>query len=233
MSVVQHESDQAVQPSSLSGIVWTALAIALVLGVILAVAYLSVPPVTETEVLWRRSQEKDLEGWAVPPTRRSYVRLERTGCFGDCPSYSVSVTDDGTVTFKGRAFTCINSPKPEKIDPRLARRLIDGLLAIQFWSLPFKEGAGFATDNPTVEITLRSGAATYMMSHYHGDMGAPRLLYEIEDHIDQVANANRWIGLDKHGRATCDYIEPSPPPPLPDYPLATPKKPEVRPSARP
>src|SRR5260370_40414752 len=34
--------------------------------------------------------------------RNDLITLERTVCFGSCPSYRVTLSQDGTVTFEGR-----------------------------------------------------------------------------------------------------------------------------------
>lgn len=35
----------------------------------------------------------------------TYIRMERTPCFGQCPFYSIELTANGTVTYTGRQFT--------------------------------------------------------------------------------------------------------------------------------
>ena len=47
------------------------------------------------------------------------VTLERSGCYGDCPAYTVAIHGDGKIEFHGNAHVSVLATKPH---PYRARR---------------------------------------------------------------------------------------------------------------
>jgi hypothetical protein len=54
------------------------------------------------------------------------ITLERTVCYGTCPSYKVTLTGDGTVVYEGQNFVRVQGRQEKKIHP--AAESGDGVL---------------------------------------------------------------------------------------------------------
>jgi Domain of unknown function (DUF6438) len=132
------------------------------------------------------------------------ISLTRTVCFGSCPEYDLRIFGSGKVEYEGRHYVCAFGPHTATVDPRLVRRLVDAMVAREFFGLEWKQGRTW-TDQPTVTSALQYGGRSYSVEHYHGDEGAPRWLREMEDEIDQVAGTARWLpATDENGsRSLC------------------------------
>ena len=129
------------------------------------------------------------------------ITLERTSCFGPCPTYKVTIHGDGTVDYEG--FT--NVRVVGKATGRISRRVVDQLRAeferIGFWSLrkeytsiDFGDGTGLmVSDRPTAITSFSSGGRTKTVSDY---LGAPQGLRALEKRIDADAGTQRWVAVD-------------------------------------
>lgn len=128
------------------------------------------------------------------------VTLERGPCFGTCPVYRVSLGGDGKVDFTGARFVARIGADTARVAPEQFRRLVDSLDADGFFALADEyvsnsPGCGrYATDAPTVTVSVRSGERSKTVRHDHGCTGAPRALTGMERLIDSVAGTARWTG---------------------------------------
>jgi hypothetical protein len=127
------------------------------------------------------------------------VSLERTPCYGSCPSYLVTITSTGDVTFEGRAFVDKKGVFHKKIDPGKFSVIVWELGRLRFWDLEkeykFKmlpDGSRqFITDQPTKIISVVSTIRNKSVQDYYG---APAGLADLEHLIDVVANDSEFIG---------------------------------------
>src|SRR5436305_2696176 len=58
-------------------------------------------------IIHRRSQLEVAKSDAVAKPKipaDTLITLQRTGCYGTCPSYALTITADGTVVFNGTAY---------------------------------------------------------------------------------------------------------------------------------
>lgn len=143
----------------------------------------------------------------LPPERRPTVHvpfpgvpmdeieigLTRTGCFGTCPSYSVTIHGDGRVRFIGEADTVVNGAHDYRISTDDVARLVEQFRAGDFWSLEDVYEAS-VTDNPTYVLTVRAGNRTKRVSDYVGlEVGMPDIVRRLEDAVDATADTARWV----------------------------------------
>src|ERR1700693_4148149 len=63
------------------------------------------------------------------------ITLERTGCFGTCPSYRLEVHGDGTVRYMGTDFVAITGEHSDRISEVAVRQLVDAFRAVRYFSL--------------------------------------------------------------------------------------------------
>jgi Domain of unknown function (DUF6438) len=58
------------------------------------------------------------------------ITLERTTCFGTCPSYKLSILRDGTVNYEGREYVRVKGTAHSKIDSTAVNALIREFIKI-------------------------------------------------------------------------------------------------------
>ena len=122
------------------------------------------------------------------------ITLERTACFGFCPVYSVTLRDDGTVTYNGKEHVKVSGAQTWKIDPAAVRALAQEMQNEGFFELQ-DEYRSLVTDHPTVFTTLSIGGRTKKVLNY---VAGPQKLKDFEAKIDQVAGTRKYVkGDDK------------------------------------
>ena len=129
------------------------------------------------------------------------ITLERGVCFGTCPSYVVTVTSDGKVTWEGRDFVKTKGKATTQIKPEDFNKLVKEFERIKFATLDDKYETGTrgcpesATDNPSAQTSIRMNGKTKTVLHYYGcrDSEVLRTLTALERKIDEVIGTEKWI----------------------------------------
>jgi acetamidase/formamidase len=129
------------------------------------------------------------------------ITLERSVCFGTCPSYKVSVASDGTVTFGGRDFVKTKGTATAQVKPEDFQKLVKEFEKTKYFSLddkyePGTPGCGPAvTDMPYARTSIQMNGKTKIVSHYHGcrESEVLRALSALEGKIDEIAGTEKWI----------------------------------------
>jgi hypothetical protein len=127
------------------------------------------------------------------------VSLERTECYGSCPSYIVTTTSTGVVTFEGRAFVEKKGVFHKRIDPGKFSIIVRELGRLKFWHLNreykyrvLPDGSHeSATDWPTKIVSVVSTIRNKSVEDYDG---APAGLADLEHLIDVVVGDSEYIG---------------------------------------
>jgi hypothetical protein len=127
------------------------------------------------------------------------VSLERTLCYGTCPSYVVTLFADGRVTFEGREYVKAKGAHSRRIPATKLAPLYAKIEAIHFWDLQDSyrfvkrpDGAvEMVTDLPTYFVTVKTATKSKRVQDYHG---SPKELRELEELIDTIAGVDEWIG---------------------------------------
>jgi hypothetical protein len=129
---------------------------------------------------------------AIADWRTLKIRLERSGCFGTCPIYSVEITGDGTVNYLGERFVAVSGGQTTHISQKAVRDLYDAFVKADFfWTLD--EYMGHVTDLPTYKVTLSFDGRTKRVVDYAGQMvGLPKAVADVEDAIDKTAGTEKW-----------------------------------------
>ncbi len=138
--------------------------------------------------------------------RADSIVLERTGCFGYCPAYHLSLRADGNVAFASRAPRDSGRVMRDSIAPGEFAWLVQEANRSGFFALPPVIGEDkslcrvMATDHPTVSVAIFHGDSTSRVVDYRGcyagtDLSLdPRLakLRHFEAQVDSVARSERW-----------------------------------------
>lgn len=135
----------------------------------------------------------------IPPD--TVITLERTLCYGMCPSYKLTISADGAVVFEGRRFVKKVGTAESTISQAQLRELIDRFEKISYFHLRNRyedsgDGCeGVATDHPSAITSIRINGKTKSVRHYYGCRGVEVLedLTKLEQAIDDAVNAAQWV----------------------------------------
>ncbi|MGA2814508.1 MAG: DUF6438 domain-containing protein [Candidatus Acidiferrum sp.] len=129
---------------------------------------------------------------ALLPNSKIRITLQRTGCFGSCPSYTVAVATDGIV-FDGRGFTVAAGTHTDTIDASEVRQLAEQFVDADFYSMDATYRAS-VTDLPTYVLSIAIDGHTKAVADYAGSWeGMPAVVTELEEKVDELARTERWI----------------------------------------
>jgi len=125
------------------------------------------------------------------------IRLERSGCYGSCPIYSVEISGDGTVSYVGRYYVAVTGVQTYHIDQEAVRGLYRAFEKAEFfWTYDAYESP--ITDFPTYTISISFDGHSKTIVDYAGKRaGMPKVITDLEDTIDAVAGTERWIKKDQ------------------------------------
>jgi ankyrin repeat protein len=128
----------------------------------------------------------------LQPTSEVVITLQRTGCYGTCPSYTVTVGTDGMV-FEGGGFIVAPGRHRDTIDQDEVRKLAENFVAADFYSMDATYSAS-VTDNPTYFISIAIDGHTKKVTDYVGSWeGMPAVVTKLEEEVDALAGTQRWI----------------------------------------
>jgi len=118
-----------------------------------------------------------------------------------CEWYHSALLDgDGKVDFVGTRFVSREGADTSRVAADEVGRLVDSLEAAGYFALadqyvPDSPACSrYATDAPTVTISVQSKGRSKTVRHDHGCVGAPVALTGMERLIDSVAGTVRWTG---------------------------------------
>jgi hypothetical protein len=121
------------------------------------------------------------------------IRLSRSGCFGFCPGYSVTISGDGTVKYQGGRNVSIAGERSARVTPETARQLLNRFRNANFFDLQ-REYRAQVTDNPAYRLELIVGTTGKAVTDYVGPwVGMPAVVTQLEDAVDEAADSARWV----------------------------------------
>jgi hypothetical protein len=139
-----------------------------------------------------RTTHREMPNVALDQVR---IRLQRSGCFGTCPSYSVDILGDGRVRYVGRNFVSVEGAHEFRIPQTAVADLVAHARALDIWSMEPAYRAPI-TDNPTYRVQLDLGDASHAIEDYVGEKaGMPPEVTQFEDEIDRVSHALDFVHL--------------------------------------
>jgi hypothetical protein len=120
------------------------------------------------------------------------INLERTGCFGTCPQYSIEVSGDGFVTYDGSWYAKYCGQWRGTIPESSVRELISQFRAADYFRLN-REYSINATDLPTYTTAIAFDNVAKCVADYGGNLvDMPASVRKLEDAIDRVAGPEHW-----------------------------------------
>ena len=154
-----------------------------------ATAVIVTEKITEQELPEKHSPLPDV------PLEQVRIVLERTGCYGWCPSYRVEVHGDGRVIYQGGRSVDVEGKHEYHVPKEEVAKLIESMRSKDLWSLRSEYNAPI-TDNPRYVLSFGMGKHSKVISNYVGEMvGMPKVVAEFESEVDKVARTEKWIHL--------------------------------------
>ncbi|HJX84325.1 MAG TPA: DUF6438 domain-containing protein [Candidatus Angelobacter sp.] len=124
------------------------------------------------------------------------IKLERTGCFGNCPIYSITIDGSGKVTYLGERFVAKNGPEVAVIRPDQVRALLEDIDRVGFFGLDDRMFDACA-DTPRAVIFLslegREQTVVSDTTCVGPQSGIQAKVVASAAEIDRVVDSNRWI----------------------------------------
>jgi uncharacterized protein DUF6438 len=128
------------------------------------------------------------------------IVLKRGGGMGWGPSYLLSISGDGSVTYKGYAGVFIKGKRTAHISKIAMNQLIEEFRNAHFFELQDAYQSA-ATDLPGCVTEFQTGTnrkkiVDYGLSSTDQDglrSGAPQALLELEKRIDEIVGSKRWV----------------------------------------
>ncbi len=140
----------------------------------------------------QRLPKKHVTAPAIRPDSKVTVTLERTGCFGSCPSYTAAVSTTG-IMFDGRSFVVAEGKHTDIADADEVRKLAKRIVEADFYSMDDSYTAS-VTDNPTYVLAVSIDGHRKQVVDYVGSWeGMPAVINELEERVDSFARTQRWI----------------------------------------
>lgn len=130
---------------------------------------------------------------ALPFTK---IELERTECYGACPSYVVSLSADGTARYKGRKYAARTGAFDGEVEIWDYGQICWMIEKFKILG-GHREYAANWTDSATaiIRVTLRETNETIEISDYGGQ--GPVELWSLFNAIDAVSNLIEWKATSK------------------------------------
>ncbi len=123
------------------------------------------------------------------PTPEFSLTLERIGCEGFCPWYSVTILGNGSVRYEGKAYVQAEGIHKRTIPVSNVDKLIRELLDEDF--LHWDEKTELCVDYPEARITaVLNGQRKQVLE----GCNAPGKVLTLADEIDAISGAKRWVG---------------------------------------
>lgn len=121
------------------------------------------------------------------------IRLERTACYGTCPSYTVEVDGDGSVLYDGKSHVVVTGAHRAHVSKDDVEQLVQAFQKADYFSLRDSYVYG-VTDNATYTTSISFDGHTKSVKDYVGlRVGMPEDVTNIEDLIDRLTGTERWI----------------------------------------
>lgn len=119
------------------------------------------------------------------------ISIERTPCYGFCPTYTLRLFSDGSVEYLGQASVEYVGTRRGKLHEYFFARLARVALGIGFFDMQDRYTCA-VTDNPTVYVAVTKDGRRKVIEHYAAEWNGPHALLLFEDAIDAVHNYVEW-----------------------------------------
>lgn len=125
------------------------------------------------------------------------ITLARTGCYGFCPTYEVTIHADGLVVYQGYEHVGVLGERQGSASTEGIAELLHACQQLNFFELDAKYEHKFdehgkpysITDQPSRIMTLTVNGQSKQVEQY---FGGPEALRALADQIDLIAGTAVW-----------------------------------------
>lgn len=123
------------------------------------------------------------------------IRLERGACFEDCPVYSVELSGDGHVVYRGVDFVDVVGEHRYQVPRDAVAGLLQKLRSGDLWSMRPRY-VGQARGVPSIMLTIALGHDEHRIEDAGGAIvGMPVAVTDFEEAVDRVAHTDMWVSF--------------------------------------
>lgn len=139
------------------------------------------------------------------------VTMSRTGCFGSCPTYELSIHGDGRVDYEGHEFVWQCGKTGSSLRQLEVEQILEALDEARFFSMEDRAFT-WTSDVPAAIITVKLNGKTKTVRgqwSVYFDVGLSKTQMEFAgaaNKIDEIVGSKKWIG---DGRGYHHCPEPS------------------------
>ena len=117
------------------------------------------------------------------------IGIERTGCYGTCPSYSLVINRDGTFHYHGDRFTKRRGGWHGTVDASQLTRVLSYVAEVNYFD--FADLYGVNESDLPGTFTLVKTSIQKKVIYDYGNVGPARLV-AFEDMIDHLLEGAKW-----------------------------------------
>jgi len=122
-----------------------------------------------------------------------FVFLERTICYGECPSYTITVYPDGKVIYVGKEFVERKGKFESRISSEKMKEILDEAKRINYFQMQDVYDA-YITDIPScISIISAEGQQKKIMNRAEG----PEELNQFQRYLDKELLGLEWKALNQ------------------------------------
>ena len=118
------------------------------------------------------------------------VSIHRSSCYGECPSFSLSVYRDGVVLYEGLSNVVRTGFWVSKVPIESIRKLLEDFDRAGFCSFPGMSEVN--PQSPSTTIELHSQRCSHAVKYYP-NIG-PREFYKLAEHVESIADTKQLVG---------------------------------------
>ncbi len=123
-----------------------------------------------------------------------YIKLERTGCFGDCSIYKVKVDNKGSVVYFGINFVRKEGKYAWKVPQEVIDRLDKMIRDFNYRNFIFEPTGSHATCHPFCITTIKfTDGVIKTIDHDLGFFEYRKNLERFENKIDKLIDTDRVV----------------------------------------
>jgi uncharacterized protein len=132
----------------------------------------------------------------VALTNFDEIHLSRQRGFFGGPVYSVTVNDEGRVTYKGQERVKRIGTATATLSAKQLAGLLEAVNAVEYPVLSQNNYSGeCSSDSTYAKTSVTVGGKEYSINHYHGNCSAGTgLVSGFERSIDEIVGVEQWIG---------------------------------------
>jgi len=117
------------------------------------------------------------------------IEMYKSPCFGECPTFSLSIYEGGFVSFNGRAFTDKQGIYVRQLSKSTYKTLLNTFKAANLEQYKDHYPSNLP-DLPKVTIKYFSKGG---VKSIQGDTERPEAIKDLEKQLDKIANGEGWV----------------------------------------